>query len=76
MRQFLGMVIKTTESNRPRMAKAGKLAPRFGISRRTLFRWADAGFITRHKIGERIVLFDEEEVVAFIEGSRTAGGVR
>jgi len=35
-----------------------------------LFRWADAGLITRHKINARVVLFDEVEVAALLEGSR------
>jgi hypothetical protein len=36
---------------------------------RTIFRWADQGMITRHKINAR-VLFDDAEVVAFIESAR------
>ena len=35
-----------------------------------LIRWADQGMITRHKINARVVLFDEAEVVAFIESAR------
>ena len=41
-----------------------------GIRLRTLFRWADAGMITRYKINTRVVLFDDAEVVAFIESAR------
>jgi hypothetical protein len=31
---------------------------------------ADAGKISRHKINARVVLFDEADVVAFIEAAR------
>lgn len=50
--------------------KARKLASRFGVCPKTIFRWADDGKIARFKINDRVVLFDEAEVSAFIEGSR------
>ena len=53
-----------------RFSKAKSITGRLGISPRTLFRWADAGFVTRHKINARVVLFDEAEVVAFIDSAR------
>ena len=53
-----------------RFSKAKAIAGRLGICPRTLFRWADAGKITRHKINSRVVLFDDAEVVAFIESAR------
>jgi len=53
-----------------RFSKAKSLATRLGICPRTIFRWADHGMITRHKINARVVLFDEAEVVAFIESAR------
>ena len=53
-----------------RFSKARSIADRLGICPRTLFRWADAGKITRHKINARVVLFDDAEVVAFIESAR------
>lgn len=53
-----------------RFSKAKSIADRLGICPRTLFRWADAGKITRHKINARVVLFDDAEVVAFIESAR------
>ena len=53
-----------------RFSKAKALAGRLGVCPRTLFRWADAGLITRHKINARVVLFDESEVVAMLESSR------
>lgn len=53
-----------------RFTKAKALAVRLGVCPRTLFRWADAGLITRHKINARVVLFDEGEVAAMLESSR------
>ena len=53
-----------------RFSKAKSIAGRLGICPRTLFRWADAGKITRHKINARVVLFDDAEVVAFIDSAR------
>jgi hypothetical protein len=53
-----------------RFSKAKSLAVRLDICPRTIFRWADQGMITRHKINARVVLFDEAEVVAFIESAR------
>ncbi len=54
-----------------KFSKARALAQRVGISKRTLFRWADAGHITRHKVNERVVLFDDSEVIGFIQSSAT-----
>lgn len=53
-----------------KFSKAKSIADRLGICSRTIFRWADAGKITRHKINARVVLFDEADVVAFIEAAR------
>jgi hypothetical protein len=53
-----------------RFSKAKPIAARLGICTRTLFRWADAGLIARHKINARVVLFDEAEVVALIDSAR------
>jgi len=53
-----------------RFSKPRCIATSLGICPRTLFRWANAGKITRHKINARVVLFDEAEVVAFIDASR------
>jgi len=55
-----------------RFSKPRCIAKSLGICPRTLFRWANAGKITRHKINARVVLFDEAEVVAFIDASRVA----
>ena len=55
-----------------RFSKAKSIAGRLGICPRTLFRWADAGMITRHKINARVVLFDDAEVVAFIDSARVS----
>jgi hypothetical protein len=53
-----------------RFSKAKSLATLLGICPRTIFRWADQGMIARHKINARVVLFDEAEVIAFIESAR------
>lgn len=50
--------------------KAKIVAQRLGVCRRTIFRWANAGMLTRHKINDRVVLFDEAEVMALIESAR------
>ena len=59
-----------------KFSKAKSIADRLGISSRTIFRWADAGKIPRHKINARVVLFDEADVVAFIEGARVGCRLR
>ncbi len=74
----MGTMNKTRRSEQPdcggiggrRFSKARSLAERLGVCPRTLFRWADAGLITRHKINARVVLFDEVEVAAMLEGAR------
>ena len=53
-----------------KFSKARSVAERLGICPRTIFRWADGGKITRHKINARVVLFDEVEVIAFIDSAR------
>ncbi len=53
-----------------KFSKAGAVADRLGICARTIFRWADAGKITRHKINARLVLFDEVEIAAFVDSAR------
>lgn len=55
-----------------KFSKAKSIAGRLGICPRTLFRWADAGKVARHKINARVVLFDEAEVVAFIDSVRVS----
>lgn len=54
-------------------SKARQIAARIGLHPKTIFRWADAGKIHRHKINERTVLFDEAEIAAFIESARVEG---
>ena len=70
---------RTTKTASPAMAgeptirkfsKAKSVAAQLGICPRTIFRWADAGKIARHKVNARVVLFDEMEVAAFIESAR------
>jgi hypothetical protein len=53
-----------------KFSKARTIANRLGLCSRTIFRWADAGKITRHKINSRVVLFDEAEVSALIDSAR------
>lgn len=63
---------KTTiaEPSERRFCKAKTIARKLDICTRTLFRWANAGLVTRHKINARCVLFDEAEIVAFIQSAR------
>jgi excisionase family DNA binding protein len=53
-----------------KFSKARSIAERLGICPRTIFRWADAGKITRYKVNQRVVLFSEVEVVAYVESGR------
>ena len=51
-------------------ARASAIAAKLGVCTKTVFRWADQGLIHRHKINQRVVLFDEAEVAQFINDSR------
>jgi hypothetical protein len=53
-----------------RFSKAKAVAEKLGVCPRTIFRWADQGMITRHKVNARVVLFGEAEIAAFIESAR------
>jgi len=53
-----------------KFSKARSIAERLGICPRTIFRWADAGKIARYKINQRVVLFSEVEVLAYVESGR------
>ena len=53
-----------------KFSKARSIAARLGLCPRTIFRWADNGKITRHKINARVVLFDDAEVIALIDAAR------
>jgi excisionase family DNA binding protein len=59
-----------TPTKMRQFSKAKVIAERLGVCRRTIFRWANEGKITRYKVNERVVLFDEAEVLAFIESAR------
>lgn len=73
-------MISTTKSIPPRggsvdlaarkFSKARSIAERLGICPRTIFRWADAGKIARHKINARVVLFDESEIASLLNDAR------
>ena len=53
-----------------KFSKARTIARRLDVCSRTIFRWADQGKITRHKINDRVVVFDEAEVAALIGEAR------
>ena len=55
-------------------SKARSIAARIGLHPKTIFRLADAGKIHRYKINDRVVLFCEEEIAAFIEAARVSHG--
>ena len=74
-------VMSTTRLNSPQKVppasatlgsfnKAKVIAQKLGVCPRTIFRWADDGKITRHKINVRVVLFDEAEIVSLIDAAR------
>ncbi len=63
---------KTEAAGVRKFTKARPLAARLGINAKTIFRWADAGKISRFKVNDRVVLFDDAEVTAFIESARVA----
>lgn len=53
-----------------KFAAAKSLSEQLDVCPRTIFRWADAGKIARHKVSPRLVLFDVGEVLHVIESSR------
>jgi predicted DNA-binding transcriptional regulator AlpA len=53
-----------------KFCKARAIADSLGLCPKTIFRWANDGKIARHKINARVVLFDEAEVIAFVESAR------
>ena len=55
-----------------KFSKAKSIAERLGICSRTIFRWADGGKITRHKINARVVFFDENEIASLLDEARIA----
>lgn len=52
-------------------SKARPLAARIGVSSKTLFRWAAAGRISTFRVNRRVVLFDEGQVLAFVQSCGT-----
>jgi hypothetical protein len=53
-----------------KFSKAAVIAQKVGMTcTKTIFRWAQAGHITPHRINQRVVLFDEAEVARFIANS-------
>lgn len=55
-----------------KFSKAKPLATRFGVCAKSIHRWANAGHIGRFKLNDRVVLFDEAEVEAFVQRCRIA----
>lgn len=68
----MGRMETKTPAPERKFAKARALAAKINVHPKTLLRWADAGLIHRHKVNARVVLFDEAEVLAFIERSRVS----
>jgi hypothetical protein len=62
----------STPDPRNQFSKARPLALRIGVSAKTIFRWAEAGLISRRKVNARVVLFDIAEVISFVERCRVA----
>jgi predicted site-specific integrase-resolvase len=59
-----------------KFSKASSIAERLGICPRTIFRWADAGKIARHKINARVVLFDESEIASLLNNARITSAAK
>jgi excisionase family DNA binding protein len=55
-----------------KFSKARRIAETLGVCTRTIFRWADEGKISRHKINARVVLFDEDEVMTLLREARAS----
>jgi predicted site-specific integrase-resolvase len=53
-----------------KFSKAKDLSRRLGVCSKTLFNWSEAGKIKRYKITGGTVLFDETEVIAFVESAK------
>jgi hypothetical protein len=54
-------------------AKAKPIAKRFGVHPKTVMRWAAAGHIHAHKLNDRLILYNVEEVFAFVGAARVGG---
>lgn len=59
------------QSPASRYAKASAVAQLFGVSRRTLSRWAEAKKISRYKLSARAVAYDVAELEAFFASHRS-----
>lgn len=53
-----------------KFSKARTIAPKLDVCPKTIFRWANQGKITRHKINARVVLFDETDVLAMLNSAK------
>jgi hypothetical protein len=62
-----------SEGTARKFSKAKPLAARVGLHPKTLFRLASAGCFHRFAVNPRVVLFDEDEVIRFIESARVGG---
>jgi predicted site-specific integrase-resolvase len=53
-----------------KFSKARTIAEKLDVCPKTIFRWAQQGKLTRHKINGRVVLFDEAEIFALLKAAR------
>lgn len=51
-----------------------EVAERCGVSRRTVFAWIAAGYLTVVRFGRRVVRIREADLDSMIERQRVAGG--
>ena len=69
------VAVNITASDIRSYSKAGPIAKKIGLCSKTITRWADKGIIKRYKISDRICLYDEQEIIDFIDAARvTVGG--
>jgi predicted site-specific integrase-resolvase len=53
----------------PIYSKAKNIAMKVGLCPKTIYRWADKGAIKRYKVSERICLYDEQEIIDYIDAN-------
>lgn len=55
-----------------KFSKARELSRRLGLCPKTIARWGAAGKIAAYKLNSRVVLFNDEEVFAFVTAAKVS----
>jgi hypothetical protein len=61
---------KSSTETQNNFTRAKALAKKLGIHHLTLARWADEGRVSRYKVNDRVVLYDEGEVFDMIRSTK------